>query len=369
MRLSHAQARALHSDQNREPYWSGWASLAPEQLTELPSDMGFDELVNAMGAHALPQVLWADLDLTRSNGSDDLLRAALAVGNAQGSADVPASWVKTSWGAMSPLARVHPQARMTGPVRIGPGCIVDRDADVGPAVVLSRNVWVSGGTRVSHSVVLPNSYMGAGLEISHAVVNGSRVRHARLGVETTLPPADALLLDLKSRSGSGHSSLPRLLAGLAWLLVAPALATRAAARRWTGRAPDWHTVPVVIGRDEASQALRLSELRCARPNGQASSATVWALMAGLRDVAAGRRCWFGVRPRGQSQWYALRPEWQNILSRTPVGLLHAQAWTDDPAQREEACAAADIYLSVQPPHKRAFIVLRGMASRRKPPPR
>ena len=149
--------------------------MVPEQLTELPSDMGFDELVNAMGAHALPQVLWADLDLTRSNGSDDLLRAALAAGNAQGSADVPASWVKTSWGAMSPLARVHPQARMTGPVRIGPGCIVDRDADVGPAVVLSRNVWVSGGTRVSHSVVLPESYMGAGLEISHAVVNGSRV--------------------------------------------------------------------------------------------------------------------------------------------------------------------------------------------------
>jgi hypothetical protein len=88
-------------------------------------------------------------------------------------------------------------------------------------------------------------------------------------------------------------------------------------------------------------------------------------MAGLLDVAAGRRCWFGARPRGHSQWYALRPEWQNILSRTPVGLLHAPAWAEDPAQSEEACAAADIYLAVQPAHKRAVTVLRGlMPSRR-----
>ena len=227
-------------------------------------------------------------------------------------------------------------------------------------MVLSRNVWVSGGTCLSHCVVLPDSYLGAGLELAHAVVSGSRVRHVRLGVETMLPPADALLLDLKPAAAPGPSTLPRLLAGFAWLLMAPALAARAAARRWSGRAPDWRTVPVVTGRDEASQQLRLTELRCARPGGDASSANGWALMAGLIDVAAGRRCWFGARPRGHSQWYALRPEWQNILSRTPVGLLHAQAWNDDPAQREEACAAADIYLAVQPRHKRALAVLRGL---------
>jgi hypothetical protein len=104
----------------------------------------------------------------------------------------------------------------------------------------------------------------------------------------------------------------------------------------------------------------MSQLRCARPDGDASSANAWALMAGLLDVAAGRRCWFGARPRGHSQWYALRPEWQKILSRTPIGLLHAQAWSDDRLQREEAWAAADIYLAVQPPHKRAIVVVRGL---------
>lgn len=76
-------------------------------------------------------------------------------------------------------------------------------------------------------------------------------------------------------------------------------------------------------------------------------------------MAAGRRSWFGARARGHSQWYALRPEWQHILSRSPIGLLHAPAWSDDPQQREEACAVADIYLAVQPPFKQALTVLRG----------
>jgi N-acetylglucosaminyldiphosphoundecaprenol N-acetyl-beta-D-mannosaminyltransferase len=360
LRLAHAEAWATHAAADRDPCWSGWASVTPEGLAELPPDMGIEELVRSLGGHAGRPVLWSDQDLTPLNGGADQLHAALALDQAQGGNDVPASWVKTSWGAMSPLARVHPQARMLGPVRIGPGCIVNRDAEVGPGVVLSRNVWVSSGTRLSHCVVLPDSYLGAGLDLAHAVVNGSRVRHVSLGVDNTLPTADALLLDRNPGAAPGPSALPRLLAGLAWLLVAPALAIRAAARRGSGRAPDWRTMTVVTGRDESSQELRLSELRCTRAGGEESGANAWALMAGLLDVAAGRRCWFGARPRGHSQWYALRPEWQKILSRTPVGLLHAPAWADDRLQREEARAAADVYLAVQPPHKRAILVMRGL---------
>jgi hypothetical protein len=176
-------------------------------------------------------------------------------------------------------------------------------------------------------------------------------------VETSLPPGDALLLDLKAGAGRGHAGLPRLLAGLAWLFVAPAIAARAALRRCLGRAPDWRVVPAVTGRDESSGELRVSRLRCASATTEADGANVWVLLAGLRDVAAGRRSWFGARPRGQSQWYALRPEWQRILARTPVGLFHAPAWTDGPAQHEEACAAADIFLAVQPAHQRAVTVL------------
>ena len=143
------------------------------------------------------------------------------------------------------------------------------------------------------------------------------------------------------------------------------ISMRATSTGFSWNAPDWRTVPVVTGRDEASGELQTSPLRCALANADAGRVGMWVLLAGLQDVAAGRRSWFGVRPRGHSQWYALRPEWQSILSRTPVGLLHAPAWAEDPAQREEACAAADIYFAVQPAHSRALTVLRGlMPSRR-----
>ena len=54
-----------------------------------------------------------------------------------------------------------------------------------------------------------------------------------------------------------------------------------------------------------------------------------------------------MRPRSSSQWYALRPEWQDILIGARVGLLHAPAWAGDAPTQPEACAAADVYLAVQ----------------------
>ena len=360
VRLANTLAWAMHAPTDRDPCWSGWASVPSDGLSKLPPDLSIDELAGGLRGRAGRAVLWSGQDLTPLNGSHDQLHAASTMDKAHSCRDIPTSWVQTNWGAMSPLARVHPMARLTGPVRVGPGCVVNRDAEVGPGVVLSRNVWVAGGSRLSHTVVMSNTYLGPGLDLAHAIVKGRRIRHVRLGVDNTLPVADALLLDLNPGAVPMPSFLPRLLAGFSWLLAVPVLAAHAAVRRWSGRLPDWRTMMVVTGRHEASEELRLTELRCARAGSDTSSTKAWALMAGLLDVATGRRCWFGARPRGKSQWYALRPEWQKILSRTPIGLLHAQAWGDDRSPCEEALAVADIYLAVQPAHKRAMVVLRGL---------
>ena len=71
--------------------------------------------------------------------------------------------MKTPWGGMSPSARVHPQAVIEGPVLLGPGCLVDADAHIGPEVVLERDVVVTRGSSVAHAVVLPNTFIGEGL--------------------------------------------------------------------------------------------------------------------------------------------------------------------------------------------------------------
>jgi NDP-sugar pyrophosphorylase family protein len=91
-----------------------------------------------------------------------------------------AAWIRQAWVLMSPLARVHPQARPVGPVVVGPGCIVEAGAQVGPEVVLSSDVVVSGRTQIDRSVVRPNTCIGADLGFSGTVVNGVRIRHARM---------------------------------------------------------------------------------------------------------------------------------------------------------------------------------------------
>ena len=99
---------------------------------------------------------------------------------------------------------------------------------------------------------------------------------------------------------------------------------------------------MVVGRDAATRRLQIDSLLCAQTQ-ECRRDAAWATLAGLVDVVAGRRCWLGMRPRSQSQWYALRPEWQEVLASTPVGLLYAPAWAGDADDLFEARAVADVF--------------------------
>lgn len=350
-RLARCEQLLLEPGVEHGPEWSGWAGMDLQRMSRAATDLRRSEFFMALQATDVPRRM--------SDPQDALvLHSAAAVRQAQPGASgtldpgtVPASWIQRSWGAMSPLARVSKAAVLKGPVLIGPGCIVERGAKVGPDVVLSRDVVVSPDTRIEHSLVLPGTYIGAGLDLCHTIVNGPRVHHLPLGVETTMPAADAVLLDLTATAAPGPSLLGRAAAVAALVLVGPALVGHVSSRRIKGRGPAWALKPVVSGRDARNHALQLTPLRLARP-GAEGAAKVWARLAGLMDVAAGRRCWLGSRPRTPGQWYALRPEWQQLLSGRMVGLLHAPAWQDAPALREECCAVADVYTATLPPARR-----------------
>ena len=71
-------------------------------------------------------------------------------------------------------ARVHKTARLVAPLYVG------RSARVGPSAVitrfsnLERRTQVGAGTVVESSTILPYTVLGSGLEVSGAVVDGSR---------------------------------------------------------------------------------------------------------------------------------------------------------------------------------------------------
>lgn len=324
------------------PCWTGAASAPAEMLAQVTNDLDRAALARLLHAQTLPVEL-ADPDAACGLASaSDLLAAQRRVLGDADPQHVPASWIRTAWGAMSPLARVEPGAVITGPVIVGPGCWVVRGAAVGPHVVLSADVVVSPGTQVRDSLVLPRTYIGSELEVTDAIVNGSRLRHVGLGVETTLAESDGLMLQLARRRPRRAGLPSRAAAGIALTAVAPLLLAYVILRRRRGQAPAWTRRAVVVGRDAATRRLQIESLLCVQTGGRQRDAA-WATLAGLVDVVAGRRCWLGMRPRSQSQWYALRPEWQEVLASTPVGLLYAPAWADDADDLFDAQAVADVF--------------------------
>ena len=364
MRLTCLNALSLQTDELEGSRWASWACVNPAQLRGLASDLDADGLYAALLAAGVPPLMGAEEPVADLRSAKALLQAQFGDGE-RALQQVPAAWVRQRWGAMSPLARVHPQATLIGPVFIGPGCVVEAGVRLGPQTVLSRDVIVSAGSSIQHSLLLPQTYVGANLELSHSVVNGSRVRHVQWDVESAPASTDALLLSLNAHGLHASELVGRTLAGLAVLALAPALALHLGLGRLRGRLPSWELRPVVSGRHGLTGEPRFSLLHCPvqdgepRPrHGAGGRGSAWAWAAGLIDVARGSRSWIGMRPRSRSQWYALRPEWQQILAATPVGLLHAPAWADEAALLDEACAAADVFCAVQTPLNRLGLIFR-----------
>lgn len=342
--------------EGEELRWSGWASLGG--ATEIA---GLEDLDHrALGARLLHGGLAARVlprgRLDRLGDARSLLKAQRAACQRL-PAEVPASWISHPWGAASPMARIDKGARLQGPVLIGAGCIVERGAQLGPNVVLAQDAVVGAGSRLRDSVVLSGTYVGRDLDIESAVVGGNRIRLVGQGLEICMPEDDAVLLRLDQPApGRLAPLLGRLAAGLLLLALGWVLLARQGLVRLGLLPPAWRRRLVVVGREALGQGLRVAPLRCV-VSGATPALRRWAWLAGLLDVLAGQRRWFGARPRTVGQWYALRPEWQQTLARLPVGLLHAPAWCDQAPLQDEANAIADVYAALQTPWQRLRALL------------
>jgi NDP-sugar pyrophosphorylase family protein len=344
--------------------WTGWASVdaatAERALAAIPAQADFDQLADWL-ASVGPQSLVAPGEVMKAGDADGLVAAQAA---ALVAADrLPLAWRITPWGGMSPRARVSPGAKIIGPVLIGPGCYVASGATIGPNAVLTRNVVVGSGTEVRDALILPDTLIGEGVEVAQMIVAGQRVRHLRYRVETLLAHSDGLVRGLRPLAALSPGLLGRTMALLTALLALPLVGADRVIGRMRGLAPRWATRPVVVGRDAGSARLIVAHLR--RPAALATRAdSFFAAIGAVFDVAAGRRCWVGARPRSDAEWHALPRDWQVLLSDIPVGVFHAPAWDGGEAICAEARAAADVYYAVRRGWREDLRVLGLIGARR-----
>ena len=360
--VAHGQVLAHNQDAN-SVRWAGWgmASAAALQAMSLHCDEAtFGAQLCSQTAHL--QVLEAAQFLNPCSAAD-LLNAQQVALTDDFMRRVPATWLRTNWGAYSSDAVLESGALIEGPALIGPGCFVAQGASIGAGTVLTRDVVVSTGSVIVNSVVLPKTFIGQQLELDGTVVNAQSVQHLKLGVRTILPPSEGLLLDLHDRKPTGTSWLARIAAALACLIFLPWLAIDAGVRRARGLPLRWMKQPVVVGRDTDTAKIELRSLRCA-PDAASGPRHLLAQYGAWLDVLAGKRSWFGVRPRGLSEWYAIGRDWQLLLANTPVGCLHAPAWSEHSADNNDARAAADVFFAVSQGWAERMRIVRICLSRR-----
>lgn len=94
------------------------------------------------------------------------------------------------WAARN--VRIHPSAKIEGPillgenVRVGPGVIIGPGSVIGSGCVLGRN------SCITKSTIMPNLFLGEGLRVSRSIVFDSRIYNVRLG--TSIAIHDRLLV-------------------------------------------------------------------------------------------------------------------------------------------------------------------------------
>ncbi|HET8646827.1 MAG TPA: NDP-sugar synthase, partial [Vicinamibacteria bacterium] len=104
-------------------------------------------------------------------------------------------------GIVHEQARLAEGARVTGPFYVGPRCLVEAGAWLGPGTCLAADVVVRAGAEVEDSVLWSGSEVQAGARVQGALVGpGVRIgRHARVGPGALL--GEGAILPDYSRTG------------------------------------------------------------------------------------------------------------------------------------------------------------------------
>ena len=79
-------------------------------------------------------------------------------------------------------AQVHRDARIVAPAFIGRGARIGEQCLITRCSNIESNSQVDYGTAVEDSSILPNSYVGIGLDLSHSIVDGNNLLNLERGV-------------------------------------------------------------------------------------------------------------------------------------------------------------------------------------------
>jgi NDP-sugar pyrophosphorylase family protein len=109
-------------------------------------------------------------------------------------------------------AQVHRKARIVAPAYLGRGSRIDEQCLVTRCSNVEGNSEVDFGTAVEDSSILPNTYVGIGLDLTHSVVDGNRLFNLQRDV--SLDIADPGIIRRTGFRGKGTNPQSPVVLGL-----------------------------------------------------------------------------------------------------------------------------------------------------------
>jgi NDP-sugar pyrophosphorylase family protein len=247
---------------------------------------------------------------------------------------------------------LHPTATVTAPVFIGEDCRIGPGARVGPHAVIGRGCNLGRDCAVSRSLIFPENYVGADLELVDVIVDRSRI----LRGEGTVTEADEALLGSLASAAPGRpaAGLPSRLLALALLVLsAPVLLATALFLRLTRPGPVLYRTRAVVVPANAGPRRRSCVLWSFHPSGPAALAggelppglrgIALVLLPALVNVVRGELGFAGVAPRTPEEVDRLPPEWRALYLCCKAGVITEAAARPGGCGGDDERYAAEAY--------------------------
>jgi lipopolysaccharide/colanic/teichoic acid biosynthesis glycosyltransferase len=327
--------------------WTGWAVIPAGLATKIS------------GAGDAAEFEACLLDIARSSGTVSVVECPISFatpGNfleSQGallSGQGPQGSL-LRWREAAPGVRIgrnvslHPAVQIDAPVFIGDNCRIGPGTRLGPNAVIGDNCILESRSLVSHSVVLPGSYIGELLELTHAVVDHNRLANVRLNTEILV--TDAFLLARLTETGLKRwlaRTASRVLAVGLLLLLSPVLLLVAVWLKLFRTGPVLHYREAVrLPAEGVPAQWRTFRLPAFRPRAAGGSSLLLDVLPGLVSVASGDLALVGVEPRNSKEVSALPADWGNLYLQSKAGLITEAAVTGIAAGESDALYSAEAY--------------------------
>lgn len=339
--------------------WTGWAWIRAAELQSIPPETEATELGACL------------LDLADTDGGPACVERCLAVGTFSSYlSSVEAILAKRFQGLLhggheveagiwlSRNVSLHPTARVQPPVYIGSDCRIDRGASLGPLASIGERCVVANHSIIHHSVVLPASYVGEGLELDGCIVDRNRLINASVGVDVAVE--DFLLGSLAKDNVRTVSArvAARLAAAVLFVLMCPLTLLLLLTLRIWRRGPVIYRKRV-LRLPAPAEPERWQEFDCVSlcafepraadsagdRSGHPFAQFLLRLLPGLWHIARGEMSFVGVPLRSAEEARALPRDWQELVLQSKAGLVtesgvvYGEAANDDELYSAESMYA------------------------------